>query len=138
MDDLVNSIVDDSIADDSLSSDESEPFKGAPADRIGAQITATDIDAIRQKIAQCWIVPIGGREARDLVVDVRMNIAQDGTVQRAEVVNRDRISDPTFKAAAESAERAVLDPACNPLPLPADAYDKWKVLTLRFNPKDMY
>lgn len=111
--------------------------RGAPASMVGDKITATDIDAVRSQIAKCWLVPIGGIEARDMIVDVRMDIAPDGTVQKADVVNS-RPNDPAFQAAAESAQRAVLDPACNPLPLPPEKYEKWKRLTLRFNPKDMY
>lgn len=111
--------------------------RGAPASMAGDKITATDIDAVRSQIAKCWLVPIGGQEARDMVVDVRMEIGPDGTVQKADVVNS-RPNDPGFQAAAESAQRAVLDPACNPLPLPPEKYEKWKRLTLRFNPRDMY
>jgi hypothetical protein len=47
-------------------------------------------------------------------------------------------NDPYFNIAAESARRAVLDPRCNPLPLPKDKYDKWKSMTMSFNPKDMF
>jgi len=130
VDDLVNSLINDSVSD--------AASKGAPASRTGDTVTATDIDAIRSKIYKCWLLPAGAKDAKDLVVDIRMDIAQDGTVTKAEIVNKDRMSDPYFQAAAESAQRAVLDPACNPLPLPQDKYDKWKRLTLRFNPKDMY
>ncbi len=130
LDDIVNSLIDDTL-------EEEGKEKGAPASAVGMEITATDIDAIRQKIYKCWIIPIGVQGAKDLVVDVRMDIAQDGNVTKAEVVNS-RSGDPAFQAAAESAQRAVLDPACNPLPLPPEKYEKWKRLTLRFNPKDMY
>ncbi|MBX9977865.1 MAG: TonB C-terminal domain-containing protein, partial [Alphaproteobacteria bacterium] len=127
----------DSLIDDSLTADEGAE-KGAPAMEIGKDITATDIDAIRQKIYKCWLVPIGAQNAKELIVDITMEIAKDGNVTKATIVNKDRMGDPYFQAAAESAQRAVLDPACNPLPLPADKYEKWKKLTLRFNPKDMY
>jgi len=47
-------------------------------------------------------------------------------------------SDPDFRTAAENAYRAVLDPNCNPLPLPKERYDEWKDLELSFNPKEMF
>ena len=127
----------DQVLDDKASAGGENSERGAPAAMVGEKITATDIDAVRSQIAKCWLVPIGGQEARDMIVDVVMDIAKDGTVQKADVVNK-RPNDPGFQAAAESAQRAVLDPACNPLPLPPEKYEKWKRLTLRFNPRDMY
>jgi hypothetical protein len=38
---------------------------------------------------------------------------------------------------ADTAQRAVLNPRCSPLRLPADEYDQWKSITLSFNPKDV-
>ena len=46
--------------------------------------------------------------------------------------------DPDFRIAAENAHGAVLDPKCNPLPLPKEKFDEWKDLELTFNPKDMF
>ena len=111
--------------------------KGAPADRIGPVLTASEVDAILQRIQRCWLVPAGARGVKDMVVDIEMNIAPDGTVTSASIVDRSRMSDPFYRAAAESAYRAVLDPRCNPLPIPKEKYEKYKNLTLGFNPKDM-
>ena len=127
----------DNLLKEASESDDGE--KGSPADSIGEVITATQIDAIRQKIRKCWIVPAGVQGMKDLVVDIKMQISQDGTVTKADIVDTSRYSrDEAFQMAAESARRAVLDPACNPLPLPADKYDQWKDLELSFNPKDMF
>ena len=67
-----------------------------------------------------------------------MHISKEGVVQKADIINKERMNDSNFQAAAESAQRAVLDPNCNPLPLSPEKYEQWKDLTLRFNPKDMY
>lgn len=128
-DDLIASLLDDA---------EDAGLDSAPAQMVGDEITATEIDAIRERIYKCWLVPPGAKDARNLVVDVHMSISKEGVVQKAEVLNKERMHEPNFEAAAESAQRAVLDPNCNPLPLSADKYDQWKELTLRFNPKDMY
>jgi hypothetical protein len=85
------------------------------------------------------LVPNGARGAKDLIVEIDMKIAQDGTVKAADVTEKGRYqSDPVFRSAADSARRAVLDPKCNPLPLSPEKYDQWKNLTMSFNPKDMY
>lgn len=133
VDDLVDSLIDDTINE---SSDAGR--RGAPAQAVGSVITGTDIDAIRQKIAKCWLIPAGVEGAKDLAVDIRMDLAKDGTVTKAEIMNKERMADPTFRAAAESAQRAALDPACQPLPLSPEKCEKWKQLTFRFNPRDMY
>ena len=62
---------------------------------------------------------------------------QDGTVRSAELLNSDRMSDPFFQAAAESARRALLNPRCQPLKLPPEKYDQWQTFTITFDPKDV-
>lgn len=137
-DTLLNNVEKESKKDKSQKKN-SGKIKGAPADKVGDVVTASEVDAIRQKISRCWIVPNGARDIQDLVVDVDMKIAKDGTVIEAKIADRSRMaSDSRFRAAADSAQRAVLDPRCNPLPLNPEKYEQWKELTLSFNPKDMY
>ena len=63
---------------------------------------------------------------------------QDASVRNAQVVDQARMmTDPFFRAAAESAMRAVLNPRCNPLRLPREKFDTWKSFILNFNPKEM-
>ena len=73
-----------------------------------------------------------------MVIEIKMTVGQDGQVRTASIQNSSRMfADPFFRAAAESALRAVKNPRCSPLKLPADQYDVWKDLTLSFNPKDL-
>lgn len=68
-----------------------------------------------------------------------MELSNDGTVIKADIVDKRRMnSDQYFRIAAESAQRAVLDPKCNPLPFPKGKHDQWKNVTMSFNPKDMF
>lgn len=119
--------------------DQESDEQAIEADNIAEQVTASEIDAVRQTIYRCWIVPAGARGAKDLKVDIEMQVNQDGRVYKAYIVNRGRYnSDPFFRAAAESAQRAVLNPACNKLPLDPAKYDQWKSITMTFNPEDMF
>ncbi len=111
--------------------------KGAPAEQVGEVVTASEIDAIRRLMQRCWIVPNGVRGVRNLQVKLKLNIGKDGTVQQAQIVERGRLSDPVFRAAAESAERAIKDPSCNPLPLNPAKFSQWKTMTMTFDPADM-
>jgi hypothetical protein len=102
------------------------------------QLSLSELDAIRSQISQCWNVPAGARDARNLVVELRVQMNPDATVRHVEIVDRARMeTDPFFRSAAESALRAVLNPRCSPLILPKDKYDTWRSFTLNFNPKEM-
>lgn len=128
LDDLVSKISDEDGSDQ----------QGAPADSIGATLTANEIDAVRQAIRKCWTFHAGSQGAKDIIVDIQMDLDPDGTVKAAEIMDKDRMAkDPAFRTAAESAKRAVLDPNCSPLPFPSKKYEQWKTSAFRFNPKDM-
>ncbi len=104
-------------------------------------VSISQIDAIRRHFEKCWNIPAGARDAQDLAVDIRVSLAPDATVQRAEIVSQARMAtDPYYRAAAESALRAVLNPMCQSLQdvgLRPEQYDQWKDMTITFNPKQM-
>jgi outer membrane biosynthesis protein TonB len=108
-----------------------------PRAPLGSQITASEVDLVRQQIARCWNVPAGARDAKDLVVEVRVTVDPDGTVRQATIVDQGRLGDPFYRAAAESARRAFFNPLCRPLHLPPDKYAIWKDLVVDFSPKDI-
>ncbi|GHD63491.1 hypothetical protein GCM10017083_53830 [Thalassobaculum fulvum] len=101
-------------------------------------LSVSEMDAIRQQIARCWLVPAGAKEGESLAVEIRVRMNPDRTVREAEVVESGRMrSDPFFRAAAESALRALRNPTCTPLNLPPEKYETWKSFTITFDPRDM-
>lgn len=101
-------------------------------------VSISEIDLVRQQITRCWIVPAGAKDAQNLVIDIAVRMNRDGTVQHAELRKRSgRMSDPFYRTAAESALRAVLNPRCQPFKLPVKKFDRWKTMTLSFNPRDI-
>ena len=110
------------------------PVRRAPLD---ARATMTEIDAIRRQIEACWSIPAGARSAENLVVGIRVWVNPDGSVARAEILDRARMGvDPFYRSAAESAMRAVRHPRCSPLRFPPKKYDQFKVMVLNFNPRE--
>ena len=102
-------------------------------------LTISEIDMVRQQLARCWNLPAGAKDADDLIIEIRTVMNPDGTVREARIQNQSRMQgDPFFRAAAESALRAVLNPRCSPLKLPPEKYDQWQTMTLTFNPKEMF
>jgi hypothetical protein len=114
------------------------PPSSQPRAPLGSQLTASELDLVREQIARCWNINAGARDAKDLVVEIRAAVNPDGTVTRADIVDTGRAnSDPLYRAAAESARRAFFNPSCTPLKLPPDKYATWKDLVVDFSPKDI-
>jgi len=113
------------------------PPSSQPRARLGSQLTASELDLVREQIARCWNINAGARDAKDLVVEIRASVQPDGTVTQATIVDQGRMNDPLWRAAAESARRAFFNPQCTPLKLPPDKYDTWKDLDVDFSPKDV-
>ena len=109
-----------------------------PRAPLGSQLSASEMDMVREQISRCWNIPAGARDAKDLVVEIRVVVLPDGNVQQATIVDQGRAAaDPFFRAAAESARRAFFNPLCRPLRLPADKYETWKDMSVDFSPKDL-
>lgn len=102
-------------------------------------LAISEIDLVRQQIYKCWNVPAGAKGAENLSIEIGVVMNPDGTVREARIRDQARLhSDAFFRAAAESALRAVLNPRCNPLKLPPDKYQQWQTMTLNFDPRYMF
>jgi hypothetical protein len=112
--------------------------QAAMAPNLAAVVTASEIEAVREKIRPCWNFIGGARADADLVVTLVVQMNQDGTTVDAEFKETGRYnSDPLYRAAADAAKRAVLNPRCQPWPLPADKYSNgWRYITFNFDPRD--
>ena len=101
-------------------------------------LTLSEEDALRAQIFGCWTVPLGLPYDDDLLVRIKLELKQDGTISRSEILDHERMNRPGqkfYKVLAESALRAVR--ICQPLRVPQTGYDKWKTIQLNFNPMEM-
>jgi len=95
------------------------------------------VRAIQEQLFSCWRLDPGAASAEDLIVEVRVILNPDGSLQRADVVDVARMGqDSYFRSAAENARRAIYK--CSPFRLPTNKYAIWRELTLRFNPREMF
>lgn len=106
-----------------------------PARDVPLAISA--IDAFRAQVEKCWLIPAGARDAQNLRVTLRLFMTQDGNLLRPPEVldgaRMKRAGEETFRAAAESAVRAVQ--RCAPYRmLPVQKYDTWREIELTFDP----
>jgi hypothetical protein len=101
-----------------------------------SKMTQGERDALYHQITRNWILPRGAEGIEDVVVQLRVVVGPDRTVRRIEYQDAARMErDPTFRAVAESAYRAV--ERSSPLQLPPDKYSLWRDLMLNFNPRDL-
>jgi hypothetical protein len=97
----------------------------------GARMTQSEIDALRSQITRCWVIPTGWTAPREVTVSVRFQLNLDGSVAgMPEVVEYP--ASQYGPVAGDNAVRAVMQ--CGPYALPAEKYDQWKDVQLRFSP----
>ncbi len=124
--------VDESKAPEQESETDSQPVQGETnLQGTDDQLSATIIEALVQRIRECWTVPPGAREA-EIVVKVQFGLKTDGSVIGVPVILNNS-SDPLFDATARSTVAAVLECQAYSF-LPQEKYDLWKDLIINFNP----
>lgn len=101
-----------------------------------AELSQDEMGILIAQYQRCWAPPVGVAEARDLRVEIRVMLNQDGTLS-AEPSVMNRLGHPLFGTAAESALRAVRK--CQPLRTPPIAkYERWKDIIVTFDPREMF
>jgi outer membrane biosynthesis protein TonB len=108
--------------------------------RLDTPLSQTLVDTIRSQIQRNWLVPAGARDVHEMRVTLRLQLRRDGTVERVEVDERDRMrmqSDPFYRTMAESAVRAVRK-AEQFQYLPPKKYQQWRDIKLTFDIREMF
>ena len=93
--------------------------------------TATEIAILRNHVRQCWNAPYSANELNK-IINLKIFTNPDGSVVNVQIIDVAFYKkDPVYRAAADSARRAVKD--CSPLPLPKNKYDLFKIFTFNFD-----
>jgi colicin import membrane protein len=122
------------------------PANAKPAETtvkgLGAQDSFTmDLsDALLAQMRECWNVPGGAPNPEQLIVQVRVFLAQDGSLAQPPLLEpasrAAAASNPYMRTAAEAALRAVS--VCEPYKrLPPNRYDAWREIVMTFDPSKM-
>jgi hypothetical protein len=108
---------------------------GAATGAQSAQLSQSEIDALKARLSQCWNPPAGITASTNIYVSLRVLMRQDGSLAAPPVVVEGSPS-ALGPALAESAKRALLQ--CQPFTmLRPEHYDQWKDLQLDFNPHEL-
>ncbi len=104
---------------------------GAPS----AQMSQSEIDALRARISSCWSPPPGIDANSKIYVVLRVLFKPDGSLQ-SDPVLVEATASSLGPALADSAKRALL--LCQPFTMLMPAhYDQWKDLELKFDPHEL-
>jgi len=134
---LLNKIPDAAKDPQAIDPPQNTPRKPVKGQSSGMQMTmaVNEIDALRAKIAQCWSPPPGGLGADAIIIKLRLQLNEDGSLIGYPTIANSGGS-PFFQAAADSAVRAVFQ--CQPYELPTAKYAVWRDMILNFDPRQMY
>ncbi len=100
-----------------------------------AQISLSELDALRQRLAQLWSIPAGAKNPEELIVQVRIKLNPDGRLAAPPMVLTSGNS-PLFVAARDSAIRALFRGQPYDM-LKPEHYEQWKDVEITFDPRDM-
>jgi colicin import membrane protein len=108
---------------------------GAASGAPDAQMSQSEIDALRARISSCWSPPPGIDANSKVYVVLRVLFKPDGKLVQEPVLVEASAS-TLGPALADSAKRALL--LCQPFTmLRPEHYDQWKDLELKFDPHEL-
>ncbi len=113
----------------------SAPSMGT-ASGLAAQLSQSEIDALRARLMALWNPPVGVQDAVSVQITIRIRFKRDGTLEIGPQVLTSG-SGVQFNAMRDSAVRAVLVGQPYSMLRP-DHYDSWKEIDFTFDTKEMF
>lgn len=93
---------------------------GSPKGTLTDKLSVSQRGAIGERVRECWTKDAGALDIDKQHAILLVTIDGEGVARDVKVADEDqgRLNDPRFRAFAERARRAVLDPRCANLPVP--------------------
>lgn len=114
------------------------PEPSPDVSRFSDVLSASEKDAMSSHYTPCWNVMAGGSGAESLAVEIRFTVTPANTLINPQIINQGKYSsDPTFRAAADSAIRATRNERCASLPVFMSKYSG-QTIVINFDPRDMF
>ena len=112
----------------------STPSLGIPTG-AATTLSLSELDALRQRLAQLWTLPAGARDPQELVVVFRIKLKPDGRLDGWPMLVSSG-NTPLAVAARENAARAINRGQPYDMLRP-EHYELWKDIEITFDPRDM-
>lgn len=98
---------------------------------VVVSLSDADVTELRRKLAKCWTPVAGSEKIKPIVIRVLLRrdgyLAGEPTIQNID-------TNPIFAASAASALKAIR--SCQPIILPAEKYEAWKDMEVKFDPHE--
>lgn len=101
-----------------------------------AQLSQSELDALRARLMSLWNPPVGITNPEDFVIRVRIRLGRDGRLSAPPAVLTSG-SGVLFATARDSAMRAVFRGQPFDM-LKPENYETWKDIEVTFDPRDMF
>ena len=100
-----------------------------------AQLSQSELDALRARLAQLWNPPVGAQNPEEIIVTIRIRLNRDGSLAAPpQITNSGRSM--LYMVSRERAATAVLRGAPFTMLRP-ETYELWKDIEVTFDPRDM-
>lgn len=111
--------------------------RGVTRANSDTELSASEIDALRAQIQQCWNVGAlaGASDAQNLRAKVEFRLDRNGNIEGRPTATASGSDATTNRTFAGGARRAVQ--RCAPYRLPAEKYETWADVTVNFSLADM-
>ncbi len=102
-------------------------------------LSVSEVNALRQQLRQCWIVPPGAQDTREFSFDAVVYMGPDAIASKVKISdNTYYAKNPYYRLAKDAVERAFSHPDCMPLKLPKGKFEQWRILKITFDPREMF
>ena len=107
------------------------------ASGTAAQLSQSEIDALRARLMALWNPPVGMQDASQTQVTIRIRFRKDGTLAVGAAGRSPTAAAPQFNAMRDSAVRAVFVGQPYTMLRP-EHYEQWKEIDLTFDTRQMF
>jgi hypothetical protein len=104
-------------------------------------LTLAEKNAIKDQLARCW-APLYGIREKDFVVNLELNLEEDGRVSDIKILKNPNIKDINYLEEIKTLESRIIDifnnPKCAKLTVPVNKYTIWKRFSVKLTLKGFF
>jgi hypothetical protein len=134
-----SSAVNDALAEAMSGSADTAEETPAPSGPTGPPLTSGEREGLKLAISRCYNVGALSSEALGVNIYVSVEMTRDGkpVINSIKLLRSENGSEAAAKQAYEAARRAIIICGNDGFQLPAEKYDQWKTVEIKFNPESM-
>ncbi len=110
-----------------------------PAAPTGPPLTGSEREGLKLAVSRCWNLGALSSDAMQVTITVGVDMTREGkpVVDSIRLINSSGGSDAAAKQAYEAARRAIIRCGASGYNLPAEKFEQWRSVEMKFNPESM-